>query len=137
MIEGLYNYYNLAIYNVESDTVSYHYKSNWTKSPGNEDFPLLVKLSNDILLFSSDPNTITILKYSKAEILGFISDKQNKRKCELCKSIKIYGEDRLVKESDGHIPGNMQDSASVRQRGEDGRVPDGFCSCTRTRRKEG
>ena len=89
----LYNYYNLAIYNVESDTVSYHYKSNWTKSPGNEDFPLLVKLSNDILLFSSDPNTITILKYSKAEILGFISDKQNKRTCELCKSIKIYGED--------------------------------------------
>ena len=89
----IYNYYNLAIYNPESDTVSFHYKSNWTKSPGNEDFPLLVKLSDDILLFSSDPNTITILKYSKAEILGFISDKQNKRKCELCKSIKIYGED--------------------------------------------
>lgn len=89
----LYNYYNLAIYNIENDTISYHYKSNWTKSPGNEDFPILVKLSDEILLFSSDPNTITILKYSKGEILGFINDKQNKRKCELCKSIKIYGED--------------------------------------------
>lgn len=89
----LYNYYNLAIYDIENDTISYHYKSNWTKSPGNEDFPILVKLYDEILLFSSDPNTITILKYSKGEILGFISDKQDKRKCELCKSIKIYGED--------------------------------------------
>ena len=89
----LYNYFNLAIYNIENDTISYHYKSNWTKSPGNEDFPILVKLSDDFLLFSSDPNTVTILKYSKGEIFGYISDKQNKRKCELCKSIKIYGED--------------------------------------------
>ena len=89
----LYNYYNLAIYNIENDTVSYYYKSNWTKSPGNEDFPILVKLSDDFLLFSSDPNTISILKYLKGEIFGFINDKQNKRKCELCKSIKIYGDD--------------------------------------------
>lgn len=89
----LYNYYNLAIYNIENDTISYHYKSNWTKSPGNEDFPILVKLSDDFLLFSSNPNTITILKYVKGEIFGYISDKQNKRKCELCKSIKVYGED--------------------------------------------
>jgi len=58
----LYNYYNLAIYNIENDTISYHYKSNWTKSPGNEDFPILVKLSDDFILFSSNPNTITILK---------------------------------------------------------------------------
>jgi hypothetical protein len=77
----LYNYYNLAIYNIENDTVSYHYKSNWTKSPGNEDFPILVKLSDDFLLFSSDPYTISILKYLKGEIFGFINDKQNKRKC--------------------------------------------------------
>ena len=89
----LYNYYNLAIYNIENDTISYHYKSNWTKSPGNEDFPILVKLSDDFLLFSSNPNTITILKYVKGEIFGYINDKQNKRKCELCKSIKVYGED--------------------------------------------
>ena len=89
----LYNYYNLAIYNIENDTVSYHYKSNWTRSPGNEDFPLLIKLSDDFILFGSDPNTITILKYLKGEIFGYITDKKNKRKCELCKSIKIYGED--------------------------------------------
>jgi len=89
----LYNYYNLAIYNIENDTISYHYKSDWTKSPGNEDFPILVKLSDDFILFSSDPTTITILKYAKGEIFGYINDKQNKRKCELCKSIKIYGED--------------------------------------------
>ena len=89
----LYNYYNLAIYNVENDTISYHFKSNWTKSPGNEDFPILVKISDDILLFGSDPYSITIVRYSKGEILGFINDKQDKRKCELCKSIKIYGED--------------------------------------------
>ena len=89
----LYNYYNLAIYNIENDTISYHYKSNWTKSPGNEDFPILVKLSDDFILFSSDPTTITILKYAKGEIFGYINDKQNKRKSELCRSIKIYGED--------------------------------------------
>ena len=83
----------MAIYNIENDTISYHYKSNWTKSPGNEDFPILVKLSDDFLLFSSNPNTITILKYVKGEIFGYINDKQNKRKCELCKSIKVYGED--------------------------------------------
>ena len=98
----LYNYYNLAIYNVENDIVSYHYKSNWTKSPGNEDFPILVKLSDDFLLFSSDPNTITILKHSKGEIFGYIKDKKNKRKCELCKSIKTYG-DNLKKISNYNL----------------------------------
>ena len=98
----LYNYYNLAIYNVENDIVSYHYKSNWTKSPGNEDFPILVKLSDDFLLFSSDPNTITILKHSKGEIFGYIKEKKNKRKCELCKSIKIYG-DNLKKISNYNL----------------------------------
>lgn len=88
----LYNYYNLAIYNVEKDIITYKLKSNWTKSPGNEDFPILVKMSNDIILFSSDPNIITILNYSKGDILGYITDKENKRKNELCKSIKVYDE---------------------------------------------
>ena len=92
----LYNYYNLAIYNAEKDIIVYKFKSNWTKSPGNEDFPILVKMSNDVILFSSDPNTITILNYSKADILGYITDKENKRKNELCKSIKVYDENLKI-----------------------------------------
>ena len=88
----LYNYYNLAIYNVEKSIITYKFKSNWTKSPGNEDFPILVKISSDILLFGSDPLTISILNSSKGDILGYVSDKENKRKCELCKCIKVYDE---------------------------------------------
>ena len=88
----LFNYYNLAIYNIEKDIITYKFKSNWTKSPGNEDFPILVKMSNDILLFGSDPFTVTILNLTKGDTYGNIRDKENKRKCELCKCIKVYEE---------------------------------------------
>ena len=86
----LYNYYNLAVYDFEKNIISYKFKSNWKKSPGNEDFPILVKLSNDILLFGSEPYTVTILNMKKGEILGSVCDKENKRKCELCECIKVY-----------------------------------------------
>ena len=88
----LYNYYNLAVYNFENNIITYKFKSNWKKSPGNEDFPILVKMSNDILLFGSEPYTVSILKFKKGDILGYISDKENKRKCELCKCIKVFDE---------------------------------------------
>ena len=88
----LFNYYNLVIYNTEQNIITYKFKSNWTKSPGNDDFPILVKMSNDILLFGSSPFNITVLNFVKGDILGNISDKENKRKCESCKCIKMYEE---------------------------------------------
>lgn len=86
----LYNYFNLAIYNIEKDAIIYNFKSDWKKSPGNEDFPILHKFSNDILLYGSDPYTVNILNYSKGDILGYIRDKKNKKTCIDCKGIKIY-----------------------------------------------
>ena len=49
-------------------------------------------MSNDILLFGSSPFNITVLNFVKGDILGNISDKENKRKCESCKCIKAYEE---------------------------------------------
>ena len=109
----LYNYYNLIIYNSEKNMILYRYKSNWTKSPGNEDFPILVKISNDIIVFGSDPKTVTVLNHLKGDVLGHICDKEKNINNISCKSIEIYDENKKKRIDDSLIYSFIKNSKST------------------------
>ncbi len=113
IISILYNYFNFALYNVEKDMLLYKFKSNWTKSPGNEDFPILTKMSNDILVFGSDPKTVTILNYLKGDVLGSISSKEKNINFILCKSIEIYEENKMYSLNDSLIYSFIKNSKTT------------------------
>ena len=109
----LYNYYNLIIYNAEKNMILYRYNSNWTKSPGNEDFPILEKISNDIIAFGSDPKTVTVLNHMKGDVLGHICNKEKNINCILCKSMEIYDENKMKRLDDSLIYSFIKNSKST------------------------